>query len=368
MLITCDACLTRFHVPDEKIRAPSMRMRCAKCDHRFVVDTTALSDHSQRSPSRAGVPPPLPRSRGSSAEEGWEQIELPPSFEDLTKSATVAPTPPPVPYASSPTDHGTNTHTFNPAQAPTSPTPAPATKEPDESPSYPARAIEERMKYPSKNSSETDLDNVLASLPAIESTVPDLNPVAPEHLRIPQFHEDIPRKPIFARVIRVGISFALVAFLILISLPILSDGEVSFDSLSLRRWIASITSDSLVTKDVTSGLYKSRNGREFFYIYGSVMNRGKQPSRAQVQAEIIEDDKAMGTARAVVGAVPTPEEIYNLQAPTDLDQLLKSISSRTANIEPGASAPFLVIFTEHPSNLYTFKLRVSASRLDTPGT
>ena len=44
MIITCERCATQFQLDDAKVPASGIRVRCSRCEHSFVVESSARSD------------------------------------------------------------------------------------------------------------------------------------------------------------------------------------------------------------------------------------------------------------------------------------------------------------------------------------
>jgi hypothetical protein len=115
----------------------------------------------------------------------------------------------------------------------------------------------------------------------------------------------------------------------------------------------------LVAKELSNGLYATQDGHNLFYVRGEVENRGTAPIRVKAQVAIHDGDQRVKSAEGLAGAVPTPEELYSLQKPTDADALRTRLDAAAKEVAPGARAPFVVLFYEYPSDLKGFRLEVT---------
>ncbi|MFP2908929.1 hypothetical protein ACLESD_28555, partial [Pyxidicoccus sp. 3LFB2] len=66
----------------------------------------------------------------------------------------------------------------------------------------------------------------------------------------------------------------------------------------------------LVAVDVSNALYETRSGRPLFFVRGEAENRTGAATRIRVRAALYDGDQRVRSAEALVGAVPTPEELY----------------------------------------------------------
>jgi hypothetical protein len=163
-------------------------------------------------------------------------------------------------------------------------------------------------------------------------------------------------------LVNVVIAAVLVVALVLIGSALLNDGKVTSESLSLEHLKATFIPESdFSAADISNGLYETRSGRSVFFVRGEVTNRGTTATRVLVQADIVEGAKVVRSAHSLAGAVPTPEELYTLGVGDELEKKLEAqVAPRAQQLEPGASAAFLVVFTEYPPDLKGFRVRVVA--------
>jgi predicted Zn finger-like uncharacterized protein len=169
------------------------------------------------------------------------------------------------------------------------------------------------------------------------------------------------RRTALGVVVNLVIAAALVLGLLVVGSALLNEGKLSPETLSLSALKASfVTSSDFVVADISNGLYATRAGRSVFFVRGEVQNRSGASARVSVRADLIEGTSVVRTGRGLAGAVPTPEELYNLAEGQTPDALFTKVAGRAVPLDPGASAGFLVVFTEFPPDLKGFRVRVSA--------
>jgi hypothetical protein len=169
------------------------------------------------------------------------------------------------------------------------------------------------------------------------------------------------RRTALGVVVNLAIAVLLVGGLVVLGSALLNEGTLSRETFSLDALKASFVSTSeFAASDISNGLYVTRAGRSVFFVRGEVTNRSAVAARVVVRAEIIEGSAVVRTASAAAGAVPTPEELFNLPEGQTQDELSARLVGRAAMVAPGSAAEFLVTFTEYPPDLKAFRVRVSA--------
>jgi hypothetical protein len=116
---------------------------------------------------------------------------------------------------------------------------------------------------------------------------------------------------------------------------------------------------SLVTREMSNGLYETSQGRPVFFVRGEVENRGDTASRVKVQVGLFDGEERVKSAEGYAGAVPTPEELYLLQGQEQASALRTRLDAAAAEVAPGARVPFIVIFPEYPEDIGDFRLEVT---------
>lgn len=111
-----------------------------------------------------------------------------------------------------------------------------------------------------------------------------------------------------------------------------------------------------------SGLYERARGRPILFVRGSVVSRSSGPlGRVVVRAALLRDRAVLASSEGLAGAVPTPEELVQLDGLEGEARLKAAVASRApSRIEPGGSLPFLLTFAEYPEELGGVSFRVSA--------
>ena len=127
-------------------------------------------------------------------------------------------------------------------------------------------------------------------------------------------------------------------------------------------------SDSkLLVADVSNGLYETKAGRPVFYVRGEVDNRSGQATKAEVVIELMRGDTVVRTGAAWAGGVPTPEELYLLSSPDDLEALQTQLQKRAGTVGAGTKAPFAFAVFEYPARPFkTFGCERSSKTLRSP--
>lgn len=168
------------------------------------------------------------------------------------------------------------------------------------------------------------------------------------------------RRSVLGLIVNIVIAAVLMGALVVVGSAWLNDGKVTAESLSFKQLKATFVPDSeFVASDISNGLYDTQSGRAVFFVRGDVMNRSRMATKVSITAEIVEDARVVRSARGLVGAVPTPEELFTLGVGEDLEKTLDArLAPRAVVLEPGASAPFLIVFTEYPPDLKEFRVRV----------
>ena len=175
---------------------------------------------------------------------------------------------------------------------------------------------------------------------------------------------EVPRQRIIAGVmVNVVIGLFLVAGVMVIIAALLNEGNLNRETLSLKGLTALFGATSrFPASDISNGLYETKAGRAVFFVRGQITNRSSAKTRIVVQADIVESAAVVRSARGFAGAVPSPEELYELELSEGdgLVRLAARLAPRAALLEPGATAGFLVAFAEYPPDLEDFRVRVSA--------
>ncbi len=174
--------------------------------------------------------------------------------------------------------------------------------------------------------------------------------------------EDPPRRrTVVGIVVNVAIAAVLVLGLVVVGSAYLNEGKFSTEALSLEglknTFAPSVT---FVANDVSNGLYETRAGRSVFFVRGEVINRSEAAVKVVVKAEIVEDSKVVRFGESWAGEPASPEEIFLIESTESLEALNRKVEKRALVVPAGASAAFVVPFTEYPPDLKGFRVRVSA--------
>jgi predicted Zn finger-like uncharacterized protein len=131
-------------------------------------------------------------------------------------------------------------------------------------------------------------------------------------------------------------------------------------------WLGLGPANDVVATRVVSGVYDTASGKQVFYVRGRIENHGaKVRGPVHVTAELLADGAPDGRAEAIVGAEPSPEDVWSLKSTADAEKLVHSLETIPIDrkLQPGASLPFFVVMTDPPQDLQNRRLRV---RVETP--
>jgi predicted Zn finger-like uncharacterized protein len=120
--------------------------------------------------------------------------------------------------------------------------------------------------------------------------------------------------------------------------------------------------------DVRSGLYEREKGPPVLFVRGKVISRAPAAVRGvKVLVELVRGDGVLARGEALAGAVPTPEELYQVGDGPALAGLAEAAARRApAEIRPGDAVPFLVAIADVPADLDGASVRVELSSAGAP--
>ncbi|HEX8439605.1 MAG TPA: hypothetical protein VF697_31210, partial [Archangium sp.] len=207
---------------------------------------------------------------------------------------------------------------------------------------------------------------ILPDLPSMTPTVaPPVIAVAPaEPAKKKKEASDGQGPRLVQRLAAVAAQFVVAAVLVVGLVAVggawLNDGKLELSALSPAKMREMVSpTRPLVAKDLSNGLYEARDGHTLFFVRGEVENRGTAPVRVKALVAVYDGDQRVKSAEGLVGAVPTPEELYSLQKVDEATLLRTRLDAAAKEVAPGARAPFVVFFYEYPSDLSGFRLEVT---------
>lgn len=176
--------------------------------------------------------------------------------------------------------------------------------------------------------------------------------------------EPVPRPNAAKRVTGIAANLAvaavLLSFLATVGIVYLNEGKFDLRSLSTERLQQIIFPPrAVVAVDVSNGLYETQHGRPVFYVRGEVENRGSRTGKVRVRAEILDGQQLVRASEAYAGAVPSPEELFNISTAADVDALTQKLDRAAPAIGQAARAPFVLVFFDYPPDLSPYRLRVT---------
>lgn len=147
----------------------------------------------------------------------------------------------------------------------------------------------------------------------------------------------------------------------------MNDGKLDAAAFSPARFKALLAPPSeLIAKDLSSGLYETREGRPIFFVRGEAHNRGATRAKLKVRVELLDGNTLVSFAEGMAGELPSPEALYGLASGVEVEALHDKLSAAALEVEPNSSRPFLVAFYEYPPELEGFRLRVTVERAAEP--
>jgi predicted Zn finger-like uncharacterized protein len=328
VVVQCPTCASKFRIGDEKVTDRGVRVRCTSCKGVFQVRKSGVV-------AAAAAPP--------SAARPEEQPEDP--FAIDAKSGDAVEPPPPSSPQLPPTVSGEHvmlgafkTNAKDPFDGMDMGAPDPCALELATEPKRDKLA--EALKAESNARSKAD------EAPAAHRAAPvrEAEPAAGRTL---------------VSAVLTGVLAAAVV-LAALAVPALRGREA-------MRWLGLDEGTDLVAASVTSGVYDTATGKRVFYVRGRVENRsGKAQAAPVVTAELLRDGAPEARAEAVVGAEPTPEDVWSLDSAADAGKLARTLEAAAPGkkLGPGESVPFFALMAEPPQDLRSRKLRVRVEAVD----
>ncbi|MBU8896018.1 zinc-ribbon domain-containing protein [Corallococcus sp. M34] len=205
-----------------------------------------------------------------------------------------------------------------------------------------------------------DLQDVPASAgPAVSVAKPSARP---EDVGIPQRSGSSRARKVTGLVANVAIATVLVVGLGAVGHVYLREGRLDLSALSPERLRALVTptaSRPLQARDVSNGLYETRDGQQLFLVRGEVRSTATSASRVRVRAALFDGDQRVRSTEGLAGALPTPEDLFGLSTAESVSALRQRLDAAATVVQPGGAVPFLVLFHEYPADLASFRLEVT---------
>jgi predicted Zn finger-like uncharacterized protein len=162
-----------------------------------------------------------------------------------------------------------------------------------------------------------------------------------------------------AVLVNIALAGITLAALVMGASVYFNEGKLDASALQLE-WLQPTSGRSeLVAHDISNGLYETRSGRSVFFVRGEVENRSAARRRARVKAELFDGSNLVSSAQALVGAVPTPEELHGLDSPEDVEKLTARLNGQALELNGGQRLSFVLTFYEYPPDLSSFRLKVT---------
>ena len=185
------------------------------------------------------------------------------------------------------------------------------------------------------------------------------------------------RAPVLGSRFRAAIvnAFALAALLaVTLAFLVVWRSDRAFEGFSLRpsAILAALgrggDAAPFTAVDVRSGEYEREQGPPILFVRGKVISRAPAAVRGvKVLVEVVRGDGVLARGEALAGAVPTPEELYQLGDGPGLAGLAEVVARRApAQIRPGETVPFLVPIADAPTDLEGASVRVELAAAGAP--
>lgn len=110
---------------------------------------------------------------------------------------------------------------------------------------------------------------------------------------------------------------------------------------------------------VSSGLYDTARGRPVLFVRGRVQSRAEVRGPVRVRVELLDGKRRVAQGEGILGAIPSPEEIWSLTGPAEAERLRAALAARApARLAAGEAPLFLVVLWDYPADLRGLDLRV----------
>jgi predicted Zn finger-like uncharacterized protein len=118
---------------------------------------------------------------------------------------------------------------------------------------------------------------------------------------------------------------------------------------------------SFEARVVSSGLYDTVGGKPVLFVRGQVVARAPASGAVKVRVQLLDGKKTVAQGEGLLGALPSPEEIWSATGPGAGERLRAAVAPRAPErISPGEVRPFLVVLWDYPADLRGLDLRVVA--------
>ncbi|HZZ83084.1 MAG TPA: zinc-ribbon domain-containing protein [Anaeromyxobacteraceae bacterium] len=116
----------------------------------------------------------------------------------------------------------------------------------------------------------------------------------------------------------------------------------------------------IVAARVTNGVYETAHGKSLRFVRGEVQRHEGSGGPIKVKVALLDGERVAAEVEGLAGAVPTPEELYDIGSAADTEKLLGRIASRApARASAGEWLSFLVPLADAPADRH-LALRVRA--------
>jgi predicted Zn finger-like uncharacterized protein len=205
-----------------------------------------------------------------------------------------------------------------------------------------------------------DLSELSSSSPALPSA-PISKPVGrQEEMGLPEKRGPGRARRLTGLVINVAVAAVLVVGLVAVGGVYLREGRLDLSALSPSRLQSlGASPQTLVARDISNGLYDTKEGSALFFVRGEVENRGTAEARVKVRAALYDGDQRVKSQEGLAGAVPTPEDLYAITSTEGAAALRTRLDATAPTVPAGGRAPFVLVFQEYPAELDSFRLEVT---------
>ncbi len=77
-----------------------------------------------------------------------------------------------------------------------------------------------------------------------------------------------------------------------------------------------------------------------------------------MRVEFLDGKRRVAQGEGILGAIPSPEEIWSLTGPAEAERLRAALAARAPARLAAGEAPFLVVLWDYPADLRGLDLRV----------
>jgi predicted Zn finger-like uncharacterized protein len=339
MVIACEKCDSRFRLPDEKMSAGGVKVRCTKCAHVFVVGSPVVS--TQVAQAEADPFSQLADSAPTSSDDKLDLADPLEMVRDALHEAVQHNPQFKVEHsdgdalelvARESRRHGAGFDMSRATRPPLKPPPgsaSPLRKSAAPSPARPKAPV-----------------RLAASIVSPTELAPVPPPLPVSTLR---------------RIALDVLGGAMVLGLVLLlTLRLVNGAPLEWRYLPNTLLKLQAPKPALESRLLSNGMFQTRAGRGVLIVQGEATNHTDASTRALVRVHVLDGQDELQVGQVYAGKTPSPEELFALRSSADWVALQAKLEQGAAVIPPNGRARFLVTFFEPPADVQSLRLDVEA--------